>query len=324
MKYTDASMRMWSRLGPAGSLGAAAIELGEQFENVLFLTADMTFAAGLERFRNKYPDRIYNLGIAEQNLIGVSAGLASEGYNPFAVTYASFLATRALDQVKMNLGYMKQAVKLIGINAGFAAGILGPTHMAIEDIAAIRSIPNITIVSPADMTEVVKALFAAADYNDPMYIRLTGDMNQSQVYTENYDFQIGKAITLREGKDVAVISTGVVTANVIRAADLIQEHGINCKVINMHTIKPLDVKALSALDRYRIIVTVEEHNILGGLGSAVSEFFAEKKNKPLIYRMGVRDYYPHAGSYQSLLSENGLDTEGIKKAIIQKYEEIRK
>ena len=177
MKYSSSMMRMWSRLGPSGSLGAAAMEIGTVDDKAVFLTADMTFASGLERFKNSYPDRVIDLGIAEQNLVDFAAGMASEGFNPFAVTYASFLATRALDQVKMCLGYMKQPVKLIGINGGFAAGILGPTHMAIEDIAAIRSIPNITIVAPADMTELVKSVMAAVSFDGPMYIRFTGEMN---------------------------------------------------------------------------------------------------------------------------------------------------
>ena len=324
MKYSAATMRMWSRLGPSGSLGAAAMEIGSSYENVLFLTADMTFAAGLERFRNNYPNRIYDLGIAEQNLIGVSSGLASEGFNPFAVTYATFLATRALDQVKMNLGYMKQPVKLVGVNAGFAAGILGPTHMAIEDIAAMRSIPEITVVSPADMTEVVKALMAAAEADYPMYIRLTGDMNQAPVYSDDYDFEIGKAVVLQEGTDIAIVSTGVVTSNVIKAAHQLQEKGLSCSVINMHTVKPLDEAALDKVSAARLIVTVEEHSVLGGLGSAVSEYLSAKRNSPPVLRIGVRDFYPHAGSYAALLKECGLDPDGIADTVLKKINEVDK
>ena len=322
MKYSNASMRMWSRLGPSGSLGAVAMELGSQFENAIFLTADMTFAAGLERFRNNYPDRIYDLGIAEQNLIGVSAGLASEGFNPFAVTYATFLATRALDQVKMNLGYMKQPVKMIGLNAGFATGILGPTHMALEDIAAMRSIPNITVVAPSDMTEVVKTIIAAADYDRPMFIRLTGVMNQPQVYTEDYDFRIGKSIVLKDGKDISIIACGTVVYDCCRVAERLQNTGISCKVINMHTIKPLDTGVIDASIDSKLIVTVEEHSVYGGLGGAVSEYLSSQRETPSLLRLGVKDYYPHAGSYKSLMHENGLDSEGIEKSIMQRYKEL--
>lgn len=324
MKYTTASMRMWSRLGPSGSLGVAAMELGSLYENALFLTADMTFAAGLERFRNSYPDRIYNMGISEQNMIGVAAGLASEGYNPFTVTYSAFHAARALDQVKMNLGYMDLPVKLIGLNAGFAAGILGPTHMALEDIAAMRSIPNITLVAPADMTEVVKTILAAAEYQGPMYIRLTGAMNQPSIYTEDYEFTIGKAIVLREGADISIVTCGTVAYNCIEAADKLEELGISTRVVNMHTIKPLDYEILDKQTSCKLIVTVEEHNVLGGLGSAIAEYLSTKKSAPVIHRIGVEDRYPHSGSYSSLLKENGLDTESLKEKIEKIYREVIK
>ena len=322
MKYSTANMRMWSRLGPSGSLGVAAMELGIGYPDVLFLTADMTFAAGLERFRNSYPDRIYNFGIAEQNMIGAAAGLASEGYNPFAVTYAAFHAARALDQVKMNLGYMKMPVKLIGLNAGFAAGILGPTHMALEDLAAMRSIPNLTIVAPADMTEVVKTILAAAAFDGPMYIRFTGEMNQAQVYTEDYDFQIGKSIELKNGEDVTIIGCGTLLSNCLKAAAKLDNTGIQTRVVNMHTIKPLDTEAVDHACCSKLIVTVEEHNIFGGLGSAVSEYISGKQGAPRVLHIGVEDQYPHAGSYNRLLQECGLDPDSLAEKIRKKYKEV--
>ena len=319
MNYTSTNMRMWSRLGPSGSLGVAAVEIGKEYEKTLFLTADMTFAAGLERFKNSSPDRLYDVGIAEQNLIGIATGFASEGFSPFAVTYATFFATRALDQVKMCLGYMRQPVKMIGLNAGFAAGILGPTHMAIEDIAAMRSIPNMTVVAPADMTEVVKTVLAAAEYNSPIFIRLTGEMNQSQVYTEDYNFTIGKSILLREGNDVAIIACGTILYNCLQVAEKLSEKGISCKVINMHTIKPLDEDSIKKTLSSKLIVTVEEHNILGGLGSAVAEYLSGQVNAPKLLRLGVNNIYPHAGSYKHLLEECGLDTNGILNSIEREY-----
>ena len=322
MNFSPANMRMWSRLGPSGTLGAVSMELGSQYEDTLFVTADMCFAAGLERFKNNYPDRIYNTGIAEQNLIGVSAGLASEGYNPYAVTYATFLATRALDQVKMCLGYMKLPVKMIGLNAGFAAGILGPTHMALEDISAMRAIPNIIIVSPADMTEFVKVILATHECDKPVYIRLTGEMNQSQVYSDDYEFEIGKAVTLRQGDDVTIIANGVVVDSCCKAADIIKDQGIECRVVNMHTIKPIDTDALDEALKSKLIVTVEEHNVFGGLGSAVADYLGDKNRVSVLQRIGVGDYYPHAGSYKALLKECGLDSDSIDKRIIEKYKEV--
>lgn len=319
MRYAPAIMRMWSRLGPSGAIGAAALELGATNENVLFLSADMTFAAGLEGFRNRFPDRHFEVGIAEQNLIGVAAGLASEDFIPYAVTYSTFLAGRALDQVKMCLGYMQQPVKLIGLNAGFAAGILGPTHMALEDISAMRAIPNMTVISPGDTAETVKALIAAVDYEGPVFIRLTGEMNQPQIYTDDYEFEIGKAIKLREGKDISIIASGAVLYHCLGAADILQEKGIDAAVINMHTIKPLDLNMLDALLDQKMIVTVEEHNIIGGLGSAVAEILSEKKGKPIQLRIGVKDRYPHASSYQKLMEENELDEKGIANRIEYAY-----
>ena len=326
MKYSSANMRMWSRLGPSGSLGVAAMELGSQNADTVFLTADMTFSAGLEKFRNTFPERIFNVGIAEQNLIGVAAGLASEGFTPFVVTYAAFLTGRAFDQVKVNLGYMKLPVKMIGLNAGFTTGIMGATHMALEDVAVMRSIPNITIVSPADMTELVKSVIAAAEIDGPVYIRFTGDMNQSQVYKEDYDFQIGRAVTLSNntyvGGGIALITTGVVTASVLEAAQRLEKNDVRSRVINMHTIKPLDTDVLESVLDSDLIVTVEEHSINGGLGGAVAEYLSEQKSAPRLCRIGVNDVYPHAGSYQFLMKENGLDSDGIYSTVLEKYREV--
>lgn len=323
MKYTTSNMRMWSRLGPSGSLGAAAMEIGGECEKAVFLTADMTFAAGLERFKNNYPDRLYDLGIAEQNLIGVAAGMASEGYTPFAVTYATFLATRALDQVKMCLGYMKLPVKLIGLNAGFAAGILGPTHMAIEDIAAMRGIPNMTIVAPADMTELVKTVVAATTYNGPMFIRFTGEMNQPQVYSEDYDFMIGRSNVLKDGKEVTILACGTVVYECMNAAKMLDEKGITCKVVDMHTIKPLDREEIDRALDSELMVTVEEHSINGGLGGAVCEYLSAVKGAPPVLRIGVDDFYPHAGGYKTLLHECGLDSESIAQHIEERFMEVK-
>ena len=168
--YSSSSVRTWSSLGPGGAMGVAALELPAVNDRVVFLSADMSTVSGLDRFKNAFPERHYNLGIAEQNMVGVAAGMASEGMAPFLVTYSTFLAMRALDQIKVNMGYMRFPIRLIGNFAGFSAGILGPTHMSLEDVAAIRSIPNITVVSPADCTETVKVMLAAAEHDGPLYI----------------------------------------------------------------------------------------------------------------------------------------------------------
>lgn len=325
MEFKSSNIRMWSRLGPSGALGVASIELGKKDDSVCFLSADMSFAAGLERFKNEYANRHYNVGIAEQNLIGVAAGLASEGFIPYAVTYSSFLATRALDQVKMCLGYMKSNVKLVGLNGGVAAGILGPTHMAIEDVSAIRAIPNMLVVSPADTTEMIKAFLNVKDYKGPAYIRLTGTMNTPVVYKEDYDFQIGKAIKLVDGDEIMLIASGTMVYNALETANKLKEIGVCCAVYDCHTIKPLDPEMIDATKNYRMVVTIEEHSVIGGLGSSILESMSEKgilHHK--FIRIGINDFYPHASSYKTILKNCGLDVDGLFARIKQEYEGMSK
>ena len=205
--YSRRNIRMWSLLGPGGALSTAAMELGGTKPDVLMMTADLRYYSGLKRFGTAYPDRLINVGIAEQNLIGVASDLAKEGYIPFANTYASFCASRCADQIRVNMAYMKLPVKLIGLSAGLGAGVLGATHMAVEDLAVLRSLPNITVLSPADCTEIIKAVLAASETPDPTYIRLTGPMSMPIVYNEDYDFRIGKAVEIRQGRDLCIIAT---------------------------------------------------------------------------------------------------------------------
>ena len=222
IEYNKRNIRTWSLLGPSGAHGTAALELAETDSNVVMLTADLCFFSGLERFKSAYPDRLYNLGIAEQNLIGVAAGLAKEGFIPFANTYASFCSSRCADQVRVNMSYMNLPIKLIGLTAGYGAGILGATHVSIEDVALMRALPNITVISPADCTEIIKAIIAASKTPNPTYIRLTGPMNTPIVYKEDYDFQIGKAVTLMEGHDVCIIASGSMVYRSLQAAKALE------------------------------------------------------------------------------------------------------
>lgn len=315
ISFTSASLRMWSRLGPGGAMGLAAMELPELNDKTIFLSADMSTVSGLDRFKLAFPDRFINVGIAEQNLVGIAAGLASEGYSPFAVTYATFFAMRAVDQIKVNLGYMQLGVKLIGNFAGFSTGILGPTHMSMEDIAVMRSIPNMTILSPADCGETVKAMFAVSQMNFPVYIRLTGTLGMPGVYSEDYDFTIGKAVELRQGENVAIIATGSMVYHAIKAAELLEEDGITCRIINMHTIKPLDTVAIDKCLEAGLMVSIEEHSVIGGLGGAVAEYLSGLRVGKQLIRIGVEDYYPHAGDYSYLLDECGLTAQKIKARI---------
>lgn len=319
IEYTKRNIRAWSLLGPSGAHGAAAIELAERNPDILMLTADLCFFSGLERFKAAYPDRLYNFGIAEQNMIGAAAGLAKEGFIPFANTYASFCTSRCADQVRVNMSYMKFPIKLIGLTAGYAAGILGATHMSVEDIAFMRALPNITVISPADCTEIIKAMLATSETDDPTYIRLTGPQNTPIVYSEDYDFQIGKAVTLQKGEDVCIIATGSMVYHAILAAKLLESKGISCTVLNMHTIKPLDIQAIMEVnENHKLLITAEEHSVIGGLYGAVAEALCkEEAHKPVI-PFGIDDIFAHSGSYSYQMKESGLYAEYMEKIISKK------
>ncbi|MDR1914022.1 MAG: transketolase [Clostridiales bacterium] len=316
INITSANIRTWSRIGSGGTFGQTLLELAKNNDKVVAISADMTTASGLERFKTAMPERFFNAGIAEQNLIGIAAGLAKEGFIPFAATQAAFISLRCSDQIKVNMGYMKLSVKLIGILSGFGIGIFGPTHMALEDVALIRAIPNIVILSPADCLETTKAVNAASELNEPVYIRLSGGVPNPVVYKDDYDYQIGKAITLKEGDDVAIIATGSMVYNSLKVAEILAEGGYSARVVDMHTIKPLDTEAIMMSCSAKLIVTVEEHSIHGGLGSAIAERLAPLKVKPPQLIVGVNDFYPHAGEYNWLLEQSGLTVPQIAEKIL--------
>jgi transketolase len=319
--FTSANIRSWSMLGANGSFGVAALELPELDDKIAILTADELYFSGLERFLAKFPDRLYNLGIAEQNLVGVAAGMSKEGLNVFATTYASFASTRSCDQVRVNMGYMQLGVKLVGLTAGLSVGILGATHWSIEDVAVMRAIPNITIVSPADSTETVKATLALSRHEGPVYLRLTGGQPNSPVYKADYEFKIGKAIRLRDGEDIAFIAAGAMVHAALEAANILAGQGVSCTVLNMHTIKPLDQAALAELLSVKLLVTVEEHSVNGGLGGAIAESLAGLRMKPPQLILGVPDQYRNAADYPHLLKQFGLTGPQIAQTTLQRYQE---
>ena len=322
IQFNASNMRIWSRLGAAGTFGIAISELSEMDDRLMVLTADLRSFSGLDRFAVKSPEKFCNIGIAEQNMLGVAAGLASEGYNVFATTYATFASLRAGDQIKVNMGYMKQGIKLIGLAAGFSTGILGATHMAIEDISVIRSIPNITILSPADCCELVKCVLKSSEMKTPVYIRLTGGMNCPMVYKMDYDFEIGKAVSLRDGNDVLIIATGTMVKQALMAAEVLHDKNIECAVLNMHTIKPLDTQSIKEMIKNKkLVVTVEEHSVYGGLGSAVAEYMASMGCSCPLKIIGVNDYYPDAADYNYLLEVSGLSHTNIVNQIRGMLEE---
>lgn len=321
--FSSAMLRMLSRLGPSGAVGMAATQLADIHPEVVFLTADLCFFSGLERYKSLYPDRFYNVGIAEQNLIGIAAGLAHEGFIPFATTYASFACSRCADQVRVNMAYANLPIKLIGLTSGFAAGILGATHMCIEDVAYMRALPNITVLSPADCVEIVKCFEAAVDIDGPVYIRLTGPLTSPIVYQNDYLFEVGKSIILKSGTEVAIVATGSMVYQSLKAAELLEQKGVSCSVVNMHTLKPLDTDVLEKLSaKHKLLVTVEEHNVIGGLGSAISEYLIMKSSHCKVLNLGIQDYFPNAGDYDYLLKQCGLTSEQICQRVITQIPDI--
>lgn len=322
ISMTPMNIRIWSRLGSCGTFGQAALALPEVEERSVVLTADLCSFSGLDRFRAQYPDKFYNVGIAEQNMVGIAAGLAREGFVPFATTYAAFASLRSADQVKACMGYMGLGVKLVGLASGYSVGVLGPTHMCLEDIALMRAIPNIVILSPADCTATAKATLAAAKMNAPIYLRLTGGMNNPIVYQEDFCFEIGRAITLRKGTDVSIIATGSMVHVALKAAEQLAEINLSAEVVDMHTIRPLDIEAVEQSCSKKLLVTVEEHSIIGGLGSAIAETLALKKSRPPHLICGTRGSYPHAGDYTFLLEEDGLTSGLVAARIANTYKEL--
>lgn len=304
--------RIWSLLGMRRVLGLMLQEIIKVDESFVFVTADVARYFGTEAFEKGHPEHFVDVGIAEQNMVTVAAGIQKEGANALAATYATFITARALDQIRVSLGVMQLPVILVGVGAGLAEGDLSATHMGLEDVAVMRAIPNIRIVEPADSVELVKTLYATIEHPYPVYIRLTGRTNLPVIYKEDYDFQIGKAVTLKEGSGkAAIISAGVITDVAIKAAEALQKNGISLNVINMHTIKPIDEACLKSIFDYEYIFVIEEHMKNGGLGSAIAEYYVDKAKHPKIITFGVEDYYPNANDYEELLKECKLTVDSI-------------
>ena len=312
MTNNEKNIKLWSNLGMRATFGLLALELAEKNPNLMITTSDVSTSAGLDRFKSKYPEKYLDVGIAEQNLLGVSAGLSSEGFDVISTTFAPFQTLRCCEQIKVNLGYMKHKICMVGLASGLVLGNLGFTHCSIEDIGVLRSIPNLTIVSPSDPFELYKCLNEAINYKNSVYIRLTGGSNTNIINTKDYNFKIGKAIKLVEGNEITIFGSGNILGNCIEAANLLSKENINCSVYNMHTIKPIDNEIiLKESENSKLIISVEEHNVIGGLGSAISEVLSGHENKTRLIRIGVNDFYSDGGSYNYLKDKYGLSTEKI-------------
>lgn len=294
--------------------GEALLALGEQDERVVALTGDLAESTRVLPFAKKFPERFVECGVAEQNMMGVAAGLALAGKVPFAASYATFSPGRNWDQLRVSVCYSNANVKVVGAHTGVSVGPDGATHQALEDIALTRVLPNLTVIQPIDSVEAAKATTAIAQIDTPAYLRLTREKSPLVTTTES-PFAIGKANILKEGKDVAIIGCGPVLYNGIRAALELEEEGLSVMVINCHTIKPIDSETIIwAAKLCRAVVTVEEHQVNGGLGSAVSEVLATNFPTP-VEMIGMPDSFSQSGSPEQLFDKYGMSAASIKQAV---------
>lgn len=300
--------------------GKALVELGAINDKLVVLDADLAEATKTAMFKKAYPDRFFDTGIAECNMIGVAGGLSTIGYTVFASSFAMFAAGRAFEQIRNTVGYPHLNVKIGATHAGISVGEDGASHQCCEDIALMRTIPGMVIINPADDVEARAAVFAAAEYDGPVYLRF-GRLTVPRFNDpDNYKFEIGKSVQLADGKDVTIIATGLMVNEALMARDMLENEGISARVINMHTIKPIDRQAI--IDAARdtgAIVTAEEHSVIGGLGGAVSEVICETVPVPVV-KLGVEDVFGRSGPAVELLHIYGLDAENIVKKTKQALE----
>ena len=296
--------------------GEALVKLGKENDKVVVLEADLSKSTMTTFFQKEFPQRHINVGIAEANLIGTSAGLASTGKIPFASTFAMFAAGRAFDQIRNSVAYPKLNVKICPTHAGISLGEDGGSHQSVEDIALMRAIPGMVVLQPADAMETEKIIFAAAEYEGPVYVRL-GRLPVADIYTEDYKFEIGKASTLTEGTDVAIIATGLLVGEALKAQEILKDKGISVRVINMSTIKPLDEEVvLKAARECKLVITSEEHSVIGGLGSVVSEYLSSV-NPVKVIRHGINDIFGQSADGNVMLDKYGLRADNLVELVLK-------
>ncbi len=297
------------------SYGEALTALAEKYENLVVLDADLAAATKTGIFKKAYPDRFFNCGIAEANMMGVAAGLAASGMIPFASSFAMFAAGRAYEIVRNSIGYPGLNVKIGATHAGISVGEDGATHQCNEDIALMRTIPSMTVIVPSDDVEAKAAVEAAIEHNGPVYMRFGRLAAPILNDPENYKFELGKGITMREGDDITIVATGLMVGEAVEAAEQLAAEGIHARVLNIHTIKPLDTELiLKAAKETGRIVTVEEHSVIGGLGSAVADCVSENYPVP-VTKIGVNDVFGYSGPAVDLLKEFGLCADNIAATV---------
>ena len=303
-----------SKIATREAYGKALVKLGKMNDDVVVLDADLSKSTKTNDFLKAYPNRFFNMGIAEQNLVGAACGFAAAGKVPFASTFAMFATGRAFEVIRISVCYPKLNVKICATHAGITVGEDGGSHQSVEDISLMRSIPNMTVVVPADGIEAEKMIFAAAEFDGPMYIRL-GRSAVPTIFEEDYNFEIGKGVVLRDGNDATIIACGIMVNEALIAADMLKEENINARVINMSTIKPIDTDLIiKAAKETKAIVTAEEHSIIGGLGSAVSEVVSES-NPIIVKKVGMNDCFGESGTPSELLEKYGLTAKNIVEKV---------
>ena len=299
---------------PRKTFGEALVEAGKKHSNIVALSADSSSGSGLGPFHKRFPERHFEFGIMEQGIMGYAAGLATTGKIPFFAAIAPFVTARPFEMFRNDLGYMRQNVKVVGRCAGLTYSDLGATHQSLDDIAIIRTIPGVTVINPGDPVDIVKAVHAAAEHIGPVYIKL-GAPKMPVLMEEDYPFQIGKGVVMEVGDDVTIIGTGTLLSKAAEAVKILREKGIHPRLINMHTIKPLDRDLiLTAAKETGRIVTVEEGYLAGGFGSSVAELLSSEYPVP-IKMIGIDDQYADTGPYEPLLAQYGLQGEQIAETV---------
>lgn len=305
---------MSKKIATREAYGKALAELANTNENIVVLDADLSKSTKTSEFKAICPERFFNMGIAEANMVSVAAGLSTCGKIPFVSTFAMFAAGRAYEQIRNEIGYPHLNVKIGATHAGISVGEDGATHQCNEDIALMRTIPGMTVINPCDDVEARAAVKAAYEIDGPVYLRF-GRLAAPVLNKEDYKFEVGKGVTMREGKDLTIVATGLMVSSALEAAEKLAQDGIEATVINIHTIKPLDEDLIvESAKTTGKVVTVEEHSVIGGLGSAVCDCLSAKCPTP-VTKIGVQDVYGHSGPAVELLKEFGLDGEGVYKSI---------
>ncbi len=304
------------KLTQAEIYGEVLSQLGDRYPDIVAITADLATSTKIGRFGKKYPERFINVGIAENSMFGLAAGLALAGLRPVVSTFAVFTALRSAEQVRTDICYQNLNVKIISTHAGISFGQAGSTHHCTEDLAVMRSFPNMTVIAPADGIETGNAVAAAMEMSGPVYIRIGRGFEPPVYKDQNYGFTIGKAITMRDGKDITLIACGVGVLQAMRAAEVLDKQGLSVRVINMHTIKPIDRDViLKAVQETRRIVTIEDHSIMGGLGTAVGEVIVESGKACGFKKLGVPDCFSIVGYPEDLYHHYKFDADGIVETV---------